>query len=533
MGCGAPQALINLRGNFSSDCQVPLLGDSLLIINPPPGTVGWIWLVSWGVPGMGIMTINPAQDIPSIAQPAFVTADAHRTLKLALRHRYLLEVTDAVTLATGAALGAATLSHLSPARAGILDIRDIALAAISMAMALHLHGLYRRPVSRLRPSGWWRPGMVARCVPTAALLALAVNALLIRGGRMTLTAAVAMTLPAVLLVPIGRRTAVRLFDPTVTRILIVGSGPIADRLTSRLRRCPDVRVVGHVDDDAASDTSVLGGLADVSAVCEAYEIDRVILTVPHASDSDVLKAMRTLEGKVPVSEIPRYFELHNWRSETEDLQGITLVHLPTATLGTRARAVKRLMDVTLASIALLVASPLFAVIAAAIKLDSPGPVFFRQDRTGRGGKSFRIFKFRSMSSDAWQQRGAIAKSNEVDGPLFKMASDPRVTRVGALIRKTSLDELPQLINVVRGEMSLVGPRPLPTEEADRIDGAAIARLDVYPGITGLWQVCGRSDLTYADLQHLDSVYVQSWSLMWDLRILLQTPQVVFARRGAY
>lgn len=138
-----------------------------------------------------------------------------------------------------------------------------------------------------------------------------------------------------------------------------------------------------------------------------------------------------------------------------------------------------------------------------------------------------------MSSDAWQQRGAIAKSNEVDGPLFKMASDPRVTRVGALIRKTSLDELPQLINVVRGEMSLVGPRPLPTEEADRIDGAAIARLDVYPGITGLWQVCGRSDLTYADLQHLDSVYVQSWSLMWDLRILLQTPQVVFARRGAY
>jgi lipopolysaccharide/colanic/teichoic acid biosynthesis glycosyltransferase len=138
-----------------------------------------------------------------------------------------------------------------------------------------------------------------------------------------------------------------------------------------------------------------------------------------------------------------------------------------------------------------------------------------------------------MTADAWQRRDAVAQLNEVDGPLFKMENDPRVTRVGALIRKTSLDELPQLINVVRGEMSLVGPRPLPTEESDRIDGAALARLDVNPGITGLWQVCGRSDLTYADLQHLDSVYVRSWSLMWDLRIMAQTPKVVFGHGGAY
>ena len=138
-----------------------------------------------------------------------------------------------------------------------------------------------------------------------------------------------------------------------------------------------------------------------------------------------------------------------------------------------------------------------------------------------------------MTADAWQRRDTVAQLNEVDGPLFKMEKDPRVTRVGAFIRKTSLDELPQLINVVRGEMSLVGPRPLPTEESDRIDGAALARLDVKPGITGLWQVCGRSDLTYADLQHLDSVYVRSWSLMWDLRIMAQTPNVVFGRSGAY
>jgi lipopolysaccharide/colanic/teichoic acid biosynthesis glycosyltransferase len=191
------------------------------------------------------------------------------------------------------------------------------------------------------------------------------------------------------------------------------------------------------------------------------------------------------------------------------------------------------MDITLATCALAVTAPLLLITALAVKLDSRGPVFFRQERIGRAGKPFRIFKFRSMTADAWQLRDTVLQLNDVDGPLFKMAKDPRVTRVGAIIRKTSIDELPQLINVVRGEMSLVGPRPLPTEEADRIDGAALARLDVNPGITGLWQVCGRSDLTYADLQHLDSAYVRSWSLMWDLRIMAQTPNVVFGHSGAY
>lgn len=350
---------------------------------------------------------------------------------------------------------------------------------------------------------------------------------------MTLTAAVAMTLPAVALVPFGRRLVVKMFDPTVSRILVIGTGPISDRLTSRLQRCPDTLVVGHVDDDVAPGTKVLGSLADLPAVCAAHEIDRVIIGFPNTSDAIVLEALRQLQGQVPVSEIPRYFELHNWRSEAEELHGLTLMHLPTASLGASARIIKRLIDLTLAVTALVLASPLLLAIAVAIKLDSRGPIFFRQERSGQAGEPFRIFKFRSMTADAWQQRNRVAQLNESDGPMFKMANDPRVTRVGAFIRKTSFDELPQLINVVLGEMSLVGPRPLPTEESDRIDGAALARLDVKPGITGLWQVCGRSDLTYADLQHLDSVYVRSWSLMWDLRIILKTPRVVFARSGAY
>ena len=483
------------------------------------------------IPTLSSASHNPGRTAPIPAQPDSDTKQAHN---LGLQHRYFLQIADAVTLTASAVIGAVALGHISADRAGNLGLRDVALAAVALAVALHLHGLYRRPASRLRPSEWWRPAVIARCLPTAALLALGVDAFVLGGERlMTLTAAVAMTVPAIVLVPLGRRLVVRMFDPTVTRILVIGTGANSGRLTSRLRRCPDTLVVGHVDDNAAPGTVVLGGLTDLPAVCAAYDIDRVIIGFPNTSDAIVLEALRELHGKVPISEIPRYFELHNWRSEAEELHGLTLMHMPTASLGPSARIIKRLIDITLAICAIALASPGLLIIAAAIKLDSEGPVFFRQERIGRAGKPFRIFKFRSMTADAWQRRGMIAQHNEVDGPLFKMENDPRVTRAGAFIRKTSLDELPQLFNVVRGEMSLVGPRPLPTEESDRIDGAALARLDTQPVITGLWQVCGRSDLSYADLQHLDSVYVQSWSLIWDLRILLKTPRVVFARKGAY
>ncbi|BBX09852.1 sugar transferase [Mycolicibacterium aichiense] len=486
------------------------------------------------------MTIEITPPHPSAHQagrtapiPKQPDTDTKQAQKVGLRHRYFLQIADLVTLSASASIGAVVLSLISAQRAGALGVRSVIIATLAMAVALHLHGLYRRPASRLRPSEWWRPAVIARCLPTAALLALAVDALLLRGGRMTLTAAVAMVLPAIILVPLGRRLVVRMFDPTVTRILVVGTGPISDRLTSRLRRCPDTFVVGHVDDDAPAGAQALGSLTDLPALCEAHNIDRVIVGFPNASDMAVLEALRGLQGRVPVSEIPRYFELHNWRSEAEELHGLTLMHLPTASLGPGARAAKRIIDVVAASLALVVLSPAMLLVALAIKLDSRGPVFFRQERMGRAGRPFQIFKFRSMTADAWQQRHTVAALNESDGPLFKMENDPRVTRVGAFIRKTSLDEIPQLINVVIGEMSLVGPRPLPTEESDRIDGAALARLDVKPGITGLWQVCGRSQLTYADLQHLDSVYVGSWSLMWDFRIMAKTPQVVFARSGAY
>lgn len=457
-----------------------------------------------------------------------------RPPRLEHRHRYLLRVADLLSLAVSAGLGAVALEVLVPLRAGDLVARQVVVITLAMAISLHLHGLYRRPAAKLRPSGWWRPGRVARCLPTAALLALGAEALLFSGDRATLTAAVAMTVPAVVLVPATRRLVVRLFStPTVTRILVVGTGKVADRLTARLARCGDTVVVGHVDDAPAPDRRILGGLAELPALCQEHTIDRIVVAFPSAPDRQTLDMLRLLDGQVPLSIIPRMFELNSWRSEVEELHGLPLLHVPPASLGVGAQAAKRMLDLTLSVATVILTLPVWLGIAIAIKLGSPGPVFFRQERSGRGGRPFRIFKFRTMCADAWDQRTSVAGSNEVDGPLFKMARDPRVTRIGQLLRRTSLDEIPQLLNVIRGEMSLVGPRPLPTEESRKLDGAALTRFDVAPGLTGLWQVSGRSDLTYADLQHLDSVYVRSWSLMWDLRIIWATPRSIIGGRGAY
>jgi exopolysaccharide biosynthesis polyprenyl glycosylphosphotransferase len=193
---------------------------------------------------------------------------------------------------------------------------------------------------------------------------------------------------------------------------------------------------------------------------------------------------------------------------------------------------KRLLDVAV-SLALLVAlSPLFLLVAVLVKCTSRGPVLFRQERAGRGRRHFTVLKFRSMREDAHEERPHLEQHNVMDGPVFKMHGDPRITAVGRFLRRTSLDELPQLVNVLRGEMSLVGPRPLPVDEADRLAPAYQRRHDVRPGLTGLWQVCGRNDLPYERMMALDLAYVAHRSFLLDLRILAATVPAVLSGRGA-
>ena len=209
-----------------------------------------------------------------------------------------------------------------------------------------------------------------------------------------------------------------------------------------------------------------------------------------------------------------------------------LIDIAPASMGPGARAVKRAFDLVVSSAVLIVVSPVLLAAAVAVAVTSPGPVFFRQERMGRGGRVFRIFKFRTMVDGAEHQRDHLLHLNEVDGPLFKVVDDPRITPVGRFLRRTSLDEIPQLLNVWKGDMSLVGPRPFVVPEALEIEGWARKRFEVRPGMTGLWQVSGRNELSHLELCRLDYLYVASWSFWWDIRILWHTPATVLKGRGA-
>jgi exopolysaccharide biosynthesis polyprenyl glycosylphosphotransferase len=219
--------------------------------------------------------------------------------------------------------------------------------------------------------------------------------------------------------------------------------------------------------------------------------------------------------------------------KVDDLGGIPLLGVQEPTLRDWQIVVRRGMNVLVAALALLIASPLIALIALAIKLNSPGPVIFKQIRVGRGGREFTVWKFRSMYMDAEARVHELRAHNEASGPLFKMRNDPRRTAVGRLLRHTSLDEIPQFWNVLRGDMSVVGPRPgLPSEVAE-YQSWHRRRLEVSPGITGLWQVSGRSDLTFDEMVLLDIYYIETWSPFLDLRIMFMTiPSILFGS-GAY
>jgi exopolysaccharide biosynthesis polyprenyl glycosylphosphotransferase len=241
-----------------------------------------------------------------------------------------------------------------------------------------------------------------------------------------------------------------------------------------------------------------------------------------------------LEGtEIDLVVTPALADVAGPRIHTQPVAGLPMIHVEAPEFRGGRKVVKALFDRALALTALLLVSPLCLVVALAIKLTSRGPVLFRQARVGRGGREFHVFKFRTMVAGAHAMRDLLADRNENDGLLFKIRNDPRVTRVGRWLRKWSLDELPQLLNVLFGQMSLVGPRPPLPEEVARYDGDVARRLLVKPGITGLWQVSGRSDLSWEDGVRLDLYYVENWSLAADLVILCKTVGAVLGQRGAY
>ncbi|HEX5192373.1 MAG TPA: sugar transferase [Solirubrobacteraceae bacterium] len=326
------------------------------------------------------------------------------------------------------------------------------------------------------------------------------------------------------------------------RTVIVGSGMVARQVYDRLRVAPyqSLDLIGLVDDDVYLKTSPalphLGGLNDLERIVHTHDIDRVIIAFTRSGHDDLLRCIRVCwDNQVAIDIVPRLFEFLDGARALDQIGGLPMLSITVPNLSRASRALKRGTDIVLSGLGLLILSPLLIGVAIAIKLDSRGPVLFRQQRVGRNGKEFSIFKFRSMFADAEARKAEFAKLNEAnDGVMFKIHKDPRITRVGGVLRRSSIDELPQLLNVLWGKMSLVGPRPLiPQEIAAFEESWHRRRLDLRPGITGPWQIYGRSDIPFQDMLRFDYQYVAGWSLARDLEIILATVPVALSGRGAY
>jgi exopolysaccharide biosynthesis polyprenyl glycosylphosphotransferase len=327
------------------------------------------------------------------------------------------------------------------------------------------------------------------------------------------------------------------------RVLIVGSSIARSRLAESLASDPGahLEVVGFLPlEDERRRESNWGPRSrrkrqltfdDLGMLVEELDVHRVFLIPTSADNETMLDAVScTTALGVKVSIVPRLLEVVGSAVEFDTVGGVTLLGVRRPGLSRSSRAVKRAMDVLGSSLGLLVLAPFGLLVAIAIKLDSRGPVFFRQQRVGRDGRVFSMFKFRSMVDGADAQRAALQSLNETDG-LFKLREDPRVTRVGRLLRRSSIDELPQLINVLRSDMSLVGPRPLVLDEDRLVEGRHRDRLHFAPGMTGPWQVLGPMRPPLTEMVKTDYLYAANWSLWTDIKILVRTLSHVVAQRG--
>lgn len=324
------------------------------------------------------------------------------------------------------------------------------------------------------------------------------------------------------------------------RCIVLGSAADAERAAAKLSGSPGVKatVVGRISTEPltrrdAGGVRNLGDVRSIVGVIAEQRADRVIVAPGGRDEDEVLDVIRTLKAiGVKVSVLPRLLEVVGSSAAFDEIDGITLLGVRQAGLTKSSRILKRAMDICVAVVALALLAPLLVAIAVAIVADSRGPLFFRQTRIGRGGQRFSMYKFRSMVADAESAKGALRHRNEAHGGLFKIAADPRITRVGRLLRPASLDELPQLFNVLMGHMSLVGPRPLVPDEDALIEGWERRRLAVRPGMTGLWQIFGSSRIPLPEMVKIDYFYCANWSLWVDAKIMLRTVPYVVRRRGS-
>jgi exopolysaccharide biosynthesis polyprenyl glycosylphosphotransferase len=346
---------------------------------------------------------------------------------------------------------------------------------------------------------------------------------------------------ALVLVLSGRaltRAAYRRLIPS-ERVLLIGSGQASGILIEKMRaKSLHLEPIGMVsceqDGRDVAGLPRLGSLGqvDLPSIIGKHRVLRVVVAAAEVEGEQLLELLRDCKATgTKVSLLPATFSALGPMVEVDDVQGITVLGINPPVLSRSSRWGKRGLDVLGAGIALIVLSPALAILALVVRLDTPGPALFHQERIGKGGRRFRLLKLRTMLPNAEARRAELAAQSKDPGWLH-LEHDPRITRVGRFLRLASLDELPQLWNVLRGDMSLVGPRPLIPEEDSMVDDWARGRLDLTPGITGLWQVLGRTSIPFQEMVKLDYLYVTNWSLWGDIRLILRTLPVVLKRDGA-
>jgi exopolysaccharide biosynthesis polyprenyl glycosylphosphotransferase len=466
--------------------------------------------------------------------------------------RRLLVIADLFGLALAFVLAQALFPPDDSVTDRLLPLAEFALFAAALPLWLILaraYGLYDHDEDRMNHSTADDIVPVFHMVTVGAWL-------LFLGGALTeainpeLGKLACFWALAVGLVSLGRATArvvARNHVAYIQNTVIVGAGDVGQTIGRKLLAHPEygLNLVGFVDANpreqhvALEHLELVGRPQDLRELVDMLDIERVIVAFSGESHEETLALLRSLKDlDVQIDIVPRLFEFVGMRTGLHAVEGLPLLGLPPFRLSRAARASKRGLDLALSCAALLVLAPFLAAIAVAIKLDSPGPVFFRQERMGRNNRVFRIWKLRTMTIDADARKLDVAHLNKhllpgCDPRMFKAADDPRVTRLGRFLRRYSIDELPQLLNVVRGEMSLVGPRPLILEEDQHVREWARRRLDLKPGITGPWQVLGRTDIPFEEMIKLDYDYVTGWSVVQDLKLMIRTIPAVWRYQSAF
>jgi exopolysaccharide biosynthesis polyprenyl glycosylphosphotransferase len=414
------------------------------------------------------------------------------------------------------------------------------LAVVTIVPVCKLAGLYDRDEHRLHKTTLDEAPALFRVAALYTLLAFLAGGAIVAGTFGRSQAAVLWGLLFVSM--LGGRWLARGIAGAIVpkeRCVIISNAEAAHWLSTKIVRCNGARieVVGRIpinpEDTSVNGLPLLGRVERLEHLLAYYQVDRALIA-PGTGEGghrllNVIRVVKRLG--VRVSVLPRLFEAVGSAYEFDEVEGATLLGVRRHGLSRSSWLIKRSFDLVCASVVALLLLPLMAMIAAAIKLDSRGPIFFRQPRMGREDTVFRIFKFRTMVVDAEARKADLEERNEAGGGLFKIEDDPRITRVGRFLRRTSLDELPQLLNVLRGDMSLVGPRPLILDEDRLIEGLHRHRMLVPPGVTGLWQVFGSARIPLNEMVKIDYLYGANWSLWLDVKILLRTVPVVMGQRG--